>query len=63
MLLHSASTDMVSAMPDGVIIQPSRQPVIAQALEKPLSTKTGSVGSARVRKEGAGSDPSKTLRW
>ena len=39
--------------PAGITIQPSRQPVMAQVLEKLLTAMTGSSGRANCRTEGA----------
>jgi hypothetical protein len=52
-VLISISFSTVGWMSAGAIIQPSRQPVIAQDLEKLLMTMTLSSGSTRSRTEGA----------
>ena len=61
-LKHSERTDQVSANRLGATTHPIRQPVIAQALEKPFTTTTGSSSFATARNEGATSPPN-TLRW
>ena len=57
-LIYWVMADIWLAMPDGWVIQPSRQPVIAQALEKLLTENTRSSSSANCRIDGA-TGPSK----
>jgi hypothetical protein len=51
--LYSTILSITVSISGGATIQPSRQPVIAQALEKLCSTTTRSSGSATSWKEGA----------
>jgi len=52
-MLNSISFSSAGVTEAGAVIQPSRQPVIDQVLEKLLTTITRSSGSAICRKLGA----------
>ena len=52
-LKHSERIAHVLAWRLGATTQPMRHPVMAQALENPFTTMTGSSSRARVMKEGA----------
>jgi len=56
-VLYSRSTPRASTRLGGATIQPSRQPVIRQALEKLLVDTSRSSGSASGRKDGAPPGP------
>ena len=60
-VLNSFIFSSVGIMPGGAVIQPMRQPVMLQDLEKLFSTSTGSSSPAISRKEGA-RVPSNTMR-
>ncbi len=52
-VLYSIMLNRASVTHSGVTIQPMRQPVIAQLLEKLFTTMSGSSGSAMSMNEGA----------
>jgi hypothetical protein len=52
-MLYSVSISKLGPSAAGAVIQPSRQPVIDQVLEKLLTTMTRSSGSACSRNDGA----------